>query len=123
MVTVLVVKTGLCVASGIFPASALAAGGSLVPPAGELVELTLGASAARTTTASIISEIQKVFFMGGFIGLCHGRMLLSARGRKSETSTPPAAKTISEFRSCFYQVLIKRLCSPSPRPSPPGEGE
>jgi hypothetical protein len=26
--------------------------------------------------------------MGGFIGLCHRRMLISARGRKSETSTP-----------------------------------
>ena len=31
MVTVLVVRTGLCVASGIVPASAFAAGGSLVP--------------------------------------------------------------------------------------------
>ena len=39
MVTVFVVKTGLWVASGIFPASTFAAGGSLVPAAGELVEL------------------------------------------------------------------------------------
>ena len=39
MVTVFVVKTGLCVASGIFPASAFAAGGSLVLAAGALVEL------------------------------------------------------------------------------------
>jgi hypothetical protein len=37
--------------------------------------------------------------MGGFIGLCHGRMLLSARGRKSETSIPPLTRG-ADFQVC-----------------------
>ena len=57
MVTVLVVKTGLCVASGIVAASFLA-GGALV--AGELVGAT---SAARTAVAAAISKIQRMFFI------------------------------------------------------------
>ncbi len=73
MATVFVVKTGLCVASGIFPASTFAAGGSLVPavaslwrgePAGELVELILGASAACRPAAKAMSSNQLYFFIG-----------------------------------------------------------
>ena len=61
MATVLVVKTGLWVASGIVAASTFAAGGSLVPAAGELV---LGASAARRPAAKARSKIQLYFFIG-----------------------------------------------------------
>src|SRR5208282_6205234 len=79
MVTVLVVKTGLCVASGIVAASVLAAGGALVPavaslwrgePAGEFVGAT---AAARAATASIRSEIQIVFFISNS-GITPGKM-------------------------------------------------
>ena len=74
MATVFVVKTGLCVASGIAVVSTFAAGGSLVPavaslwrgePAGELVELVLGASAAARPAAKARSNIQLYFFIGG----------------------------------------------------------
>ena len=58
MVTVFVVNTGLCVASGIVAASFFAAGGALV--AGELVGAT---SAARMFTAAVISKTQSIFLI------------------------------------------------------------
>src|SRR5882724_9674454 len=61
MVTVLVVSTGLCVASGMVAAgdlasSVLAAGGALVSDG----ELDLGASAARSEMAEAISNVKQV---------------------------------------------------------------
>jgi hypothetical protein len=59
MVTVFVVKTGLCVASGIVAASFFG-GGEFVATAGELV---CDAFSARRQMAEATSEIQIIFFM------------------------------------------------------------
>ena len=79
MVTVLVVKTGLCVASGIVPASTFAAGGSLVPAAGELV---LEVSAACRPATKAINRIQLCFFIHIDLSFASGKMRFRPLKRK-----------------------------------------
>ena len=75
MVTVFVVQTGLWVASGIFPASAFAAGGSLVPAValarraggGRIGRIDLRRIGGAQAAAKAMSRIQQYFFMGGIM--------------------------------------------------------
>jgi hypothetical protein len=64
IVTMFVVKTGLCVASGIVAASFFA--GAFVSAGGEFV---FAESAARVQTAEATSKIQIVFFMRMDVGV------------------------------------------------------
>jgi hypothetical protein len=51
--------------------------------------------------------------MGGFIGLCHGRMLISAHGRKSETSIPLPAGTPDTTTNAQCCVRVERRIHPA----------
>jgi hypothetical protein len=98
MVTVFVVKTGLCVASGIVAASFFD-GGEFVAAAGELVCDT---SAARTQAAEATSEIQIVFFMA--VCFCGKKMRVYGCGCKLPV---PLRQRIPIFQDSLFDLGVK----------------